>query len=137
VIGMADGFAQATGRPAFVSLHSAAGTGNAMGGLANARNSHSPLVITAGQQVRAMIGVEALLTNVDGTVLPKPLVKWSHEPASAAEVPTRRIKRPGQPAGSGTRLSFHPLTTGLAQPTPVGALVRSARHMAGLPEPTA
>jgi benzoylformate decarboxylase len=47
-----------------------------MGGLANARNSHSPLVITAGQHVRAMIGVEALLTKVDATVLPKPLVKW-------------------------------------------------------------
>src|ERR1700722_11834985 len=30
-IGMADGFAQATGRPALVNLHAAAGTGNAMG----------------------------------------------------------------------------------------------------------
>jgi benzoylformate decarboxylase len=39
VIGMAGGFEQATGRPAFVSLHSAAGTGNAMDGLASARSS--------------------------------------------------------------------------------------------------
>lgn len=30
-IGMADGFALATGRPALVNLHAAAGTGNAMG----------------------------------------------------------------------------------------------------------
>jgi benzoylformate decarboxylase len=30
-IGMANGFAQATGRPALVNLHAAAGTGNAMG----------------------------------------------------------------------------------------------------------
>ncbi|MGC5799643.1 benzoylformate decarboxylase [Sphingomonas sp. NFX23] len=87
VIGMADGFAQATGRPALVNLHSAAGTGNAMGGLANAWNSHSPLIVTAGQQTRPMMGVEPLLTNIDATTLPKPLVKWSHEPASAAEVP--------------------------------------------------
>lgn len=86
-IGMADGFAQATGQAAFVNLHSAAGTGNAMGGLANAWNSHSPLVVTAGQQTRAMIGVEAMLTNLDAASLPKPLVKWSHEPASAQEVP--------------------------------------------------
>lgn len=87
VVGIADGYAQATGIPAFVNLHSAAGTGNGMGALSNAWNSHSPLIITAGQQTRAMIGVEALLTNVDATSLPRPLVKWSYEPASAQEVP--------------------------------------------------
>jgi len=36
VVGMADGYAQATGRPAFVNLHTAPGVGNAMGGLFNA-----------------------------------------------------------------------------------------------------
>lgn len=87
VVGMADGYAQALGQPAFVNLHSAAGTGNAMGALSNAWNSHTPLVITSGQQTRQMMGVEALLTNIEATTLPKPLVKWSHEPASAAEVP--------------------------------------------------
>ena len=87
VVGIADGYAQATGQPAFVNLHSAAGTGNAMGALSNAWNSHTPLVITSGQQTRAMMGVEALLTNIEATQLPKPLVKWSHEPASAQEVP--------------------------------------------------
>lgn len=87
VVGIADGYAQASRKPAFINLHSAAGTGNAMGALSNAWNSHSPLIVTAGQQTRAMIGVEALLTNVDATNLPRPLVKWSYEPASAAEVP--------------------------------------------------
>lgn len=87
VVGIADGFAQASGTPGFVNLHSAAGTGNAMGALSNAWNSHSPLIITAGQQTRAMVGVEALLTNVDAANLPRPLVKWSYEPASAQEVP--------------------------------------------------
>ena len=33
-VGMADGFAQSTGKPALVNLHSAAGTGNGMGALA-------------------------------------------------------------------------------------------------------
>lgn len=60
-IGMADGYAQATGRTAFVNLHSAAGTGNAMGGFAKAWNAHTPLVVTAGQQVRAMMGIRAAL----------------------------------------------------------------------------
>ncbi|HWJ73312.1 MAG TPA: benzoylformate decarboxylase [Kaistia sp.] len=86
-IGIADGYAQATGRTALVNLHSAAGTGNAMGGLANAWNSHSPLIVTAGQQTRAMIGIEPLLTNLDATMLPKPLAKWSYEPARAEDVP--------------------------------------------------
>ncbi|WP_321883911.1 benzoylformate decarboxylase [Burkholderia cepacia] len=87
VVGMADGYAQATGRPGFINLHSAAGTGNAMGALANAWNSHTPLVVTAGQQVRAMVGVEALLANVDATTLPRPLVKWSCEPSCSQDVP--------------------------------------------------
>ena len=63
-MGMADGYAQATGKPALVNLHSAAGTGNGMGALANAWNSHTPLIVTAGQQARAMVSVEALLTNL-------------------------------------------------------------------------
>jgi thiamine pyrophosphate-dependent acetolactate synthase large subunit-like protein len=37
--GMADGYAQATGRPALVNLHAAAGRGNAMG---NLKCSHEP-----------------------------------------------------------------------------------------------
>ncbi|SAK79424.1 benzoylformate decarboxylase [Caballeronia fortuita] len=101
VVGMADGYAQATGRPGFVNLHSAAGTGNAMGALTNAWNSHTPLVVTAGQQVRAMIGVEALLANVDSASLPRPLVKWSCEPACAQDVPlalSRAIHTAAAPA---------------------------------------
>jgi benzoylformate decarboxylase len=43
--------------------------------------------MTAGQQTRAMIGVEALLTNLDATQLPRPLVKWSQEPSIAQDVP--------------------------------------------------
>jgi benzoylformate decarboxylase len=86
-VGIADGFAQASGRAALVNLHAAAGTGNAMGALANACAAHSPLIITAGQQVRSTIGLEPLLTNVDAGQLPRPLVKWSYEPASAQDVP--------------------------------------------------
>lgn len=87
VLGMADGFAQASGLTTFVNLHAAAGTGNAMGALANAMSSHTPLVVTAGQQVRETMGVEPLLTNVAASTLPLPLVKWSYEPASASDVP--------------------------------------------------
>ena len=36
-----------------------------MGALANAWNTHTPLIVTAGQQTRVMVGVEALLTRAD------------------------------------------------------------------------
>lgn len=87
VLGMADGYSQATGRPVLVNLHSAAGLGNAMGMLVNATISHTPLVVMAGQQTRAMIALEAQLTNVDAMQLPRPLVKWSVEPPRPQDVP--------------------------------------------------
>lgn len=87
VVGMADGFAQASGEPAFVNLHAASGTGNAMGALTNAFYSRTPLVVTAGQQVRETIGMHSFLSNVDAAQLTQPLTKWSCEPASASDVP--------------------------------------------------
>lgn len=87
VVGMADGYAQASGRVAHANLHTAPGVGNAMGAIFNAQANHSPLLITAGQQTRAQMTLQANLTNRDATRLPHPLVKWSHEPARAEDVP--------------------------------------------------
>ena len=87
VVGMADGYAQASGRPTLVNLHTAPGVGNAMGAIFNAQANKSPLVITAGQQVRAMITLQANLTNRDAIRIPHPLVKWSYEPPRAEDVP--------------------------------------------------
>src|SRR5215213_9520382 len=67
VVGMADGFAQASGRPAFVNLHTAPGVGNAMGAIFNAQANKAPLVITAGQQVRAQVSMRANLTHQEAT----------------------------------------------------------------------
>ncbi|HYB24796.1 MAG TPA: benzoylformate decarboxylase [Solirubrobacteraceae bacterium] len=87
VVGMADGFAQASARTAHVNLHTAPGVGNAVGGLFNAQANKAPLLITAGQQVRPHITMEANLTNRDAILAPQPYVKWSHEPARAQDVP--------------------------------------------------
>jgi benzoylformate decarboxylase len=87
VVGMADGFAQASGRATHVNLHTAPGVGNAVGGISNALANKSPLLITAGQQVRAQVTMEANLTNRDAVVGPQPYVKWSHEPPRAQDVP--------------------------------------------------
>lgn len=87
VVGIADGYAQACGRPTLVNLHTAPGVGNAVGGIFNAQANKAPLVITAGQQVRPQITIEANLTNRDATYGPQPYVKWSHEPPRAQDVP--------------------------------------------------
>ncbi|GER90584.1 benzoylformate decarboxylase [Dictyobacter vulcani] len=87
VVAMADGYAQASGRAAFVNLHTAPGVGNAMGSIVTAFHQRTPLVITAGQQVRAMMALEPLLFSQEATELPKPYVKWSYEPARAQDVP--------------------------------------------------
>jgi benzoylformate decarboxylase len=87
VVGMADGFAQASGRTTVVNLHTAPGVGNAMGAIFNAQANHSPLLVTAGQQTRAQITLQANLTNRDAIRMPHPLVKWAHEPTRAQDVP--------------------------------------------------
>src|SRR3954469_20613504 len=87
VVGMADGYAQSSGRPTLVNLHTAPGVGNAMGAIFNAQANKAPLVITAGQQVRALMTLQANLTNRDATRMPHPLVKWSYEPPRAQDVP--------------------------------------------------
>ena len=87
VVAMADGFAQATNKPAFVNLHTSAGTGNAMGTLITAFLNKTPLIVTAGQQTRKMIICDPFLTNRDETTLPKPWVKWAYQPVRAEDVP--------------------------------------------------
>ena len=87
MVGMADGYAQASGQTTVVNLHTAPGVGNAMGAIFNAQANHSPLLITAGQQARAQITLQANLTNRDATRMPHPLVKWSYEPPRAEDVP--------------------------------------------------
>ena len=87
VVAMADGFAQATGNAAFINLHSAAGVGHGLGSIFTAWRNHTPLVITAGQQTRAMFPTDPYLFASDAAEFPKPYVKWSIEPARGADVP--------------------------------------------------
>lgn len=87
VVAMADGYAQATGNAAFVNLHSAAGLGNGLGNLFTAYRNQAPLVVTAGQQARSLLLNHPYLFAESATEFPKPYVKWSCEPATAADVP--------------------------------------------------
>ena len=87
VVGMADGYAQATRGAAIVNLHSAAGVGHAMAAIFTAFRNRTPLVITAGQQARSILPTEPFLYSMQAAELPKPYVKWSVEPARAEDVP--------------------------------------------------
>ena len=85
-LGMAEGFAQGSGRAALVNLHTGPGLGNAMGNVITAWHNRTPLIVTAGQQDRRHSALEPLLTG--GLVeLAKPYVKRSFEPVRAADVP--------------------------------------------------
>jgi benzoylformate decarboxylase len=92
VVGMADGFAQATRNPAVCVLHTAAGTGNGMGNIISAFLNKTPLIIIAGQQTRQMLLGDPYLTNREATKLPEPWVKWSYQPARAEDVPAALVR---------------------------------------------
>jgi benzoylformate decarboxylase len=87
VVAMADGFAQGSNGAALVNLHSAVGVGHALGSIFTAYKNQTPLVITAGQQARSILPFEPFLFSEQAAQLPKPYVKWSIEPARAADVP--------------------------------------------------
>jgi benzoylformate decarboxylase len=92
VVGMADGYAQATRGAALVNLHSAAGVGHAMGNIFTAFKNQTPLIVTAGQQARSILPFDPFLSATQATDLPRPYVKWACEPARAEDVPLALLR---------------------------------------------
>ena len=82
---MADAYAQASGRVGVVNLHVGPGLGNGLGGLYNAWEGGTPLLLTAGQQDNRMRLREPLLGH-DLVAMAAPLTKWSVEVTSADEM---------------------------------------------------
>ena len=85
-VGVADGYARASGRPAFVQLHITPGLGNAMGMLYNSYRTGTPLVIYAGQHPQRGASQDPILTG-DLVRLAGPLTKWAVETQDAQELP--------------------------------------------------
>jgi benzoylformate decarboxylase len=90
-MGMADGYAQASGQCAVVNLHAAPGLGNAMGMLYDAQKAGSPILVTAGQHEQRFNFTEPLLM-ADLPTLARPFVKWSDEVRRLEDLP-RAIHR--------------------------------------------
>ena len=135
VLAMADGYAQATRRPALVNLHTVAGVGHAMGNLICAFYNKTPLIVTAGQQTREMLLLEPYLANIQAVDTPRPWVKWSYEPVRPADVPAafmRAYAAAVQPPAGPVFLSL-PMDD-FDKPAPGSADVRTQSQRVG-PDP--
>jgi len=87
VVGIASGYALATGTPAFVNLHTAPGLGHAGNAIAAARDSRAPLVVVVGQQDRAQVALSPFLAGRDLELLGGSYPVWSCTPARAQDLP--------------------------------------------------
>lgn len=85
-VGMAYGYAQATGEPAVVNLHITPGVANGLGNIFNAYRARAPLVVTAGQVDRRMVLQDPSLWS-DLARVAAPFTKWSYEVKTGADVP--------------------------------------------------
>jgi benzoylformate decarboxylase len=85
-VSMADGYAQASGKTAFVNLHTAGGLGHGMGAIMNAKIARVPMIITAGQQdLRHFLADPLLAADLVG--MAAPVAKWCFEPNSLDDLP--------------------------------------------------
>src|SRR5258707_3859986 len=91
LMGMADGYAQASGKLTVVNLHVAPGLGNGLGMLYDAQKAGSPILVTAGQHEQRFNFTEPLLW-ADLPTIARPFVKWSEEVRRLEDLP-RAIHR--------------------------------------------
>ncbi|HEY2182150.1 MAG TPA: thiamine pyrophosphate-binding protein, partial [Solirubrobacteraceae bacterium] len=138
-VGMADGFAQASGNVTHVNLHTAPGVGNGVGAIFNARANRAALLVTAGQQARSLITMQANLTNRDAIEVPKPYVKYSYEPPRAVDVPfalAQAIYNATLPPAGPAFVSI-PMDDWLREIEPVDYETQIARGVSGRAQPAA
>lgn len=85
-VGIADGYARATGSPAFVNVHITVGLANALSLLYNAYKGGTPMVITAGQlDTRLLLHDATLWSDMAGTL--RNYTKWSAEVLHTQDLP--------------------------------------------------
>lgn len=85
-VGMAMGYAHATGKAGVVNLHVAPGLAHGLGNLYNAYKAGLPLVITAGQHHTEVLIQEPILAG-DLVEMAKPFCKWAYQVNRPEEFP--------------------------------------------------
>jgi benzoylformate decarboxylase len=99
VVGLADGYARATRKPALIQLHSGVGLGNGIGMLYQAMRGHAPLVVVVGEAGLAYDAMEAQMA-ADLVAMAEPVTKWATrvvDPNSTLRVLRRAFKTAGTP----------------------------------------
>ena len=76
VVCIADGYAQATQKPAVVQLHCSVGLGNAIGSLYHAKRRRSPLVVITGESGVAHDAMDAQMA-ADLVAMARPVTKYA------------------------------------------------------------
>ena len=107
-VGMADGYARATGRPAFANIHIAGGLANGISALYNAFRGGTPLVLTAGNSDTRMLMAEPVLSG-DLVEMTAQYTKWSAEVQHTSDIPMavrRAFKAAKTPPTGPVFLSF-------------------------------
>ena len=107
-VGMADGYARATGRPAFANIHIAGGLANGISALYNAFRGGTPLVLTAGNSDTRMSLADPVLSG-DLVEMTAQYTKWSAETLHASDIPMavrRAFKEAKTPPTGPVFLSF-------------------------------
>ena len=107
-VGMADGYARATGKPAFANIHIAGGLANGISALYNAYRGGTPLVLTAGNSDTRMLLSEPVLSG-DLVEMTQQFTKWSAEVPHAGNIPMavrRAFKEAKTPPVGPVFLSF-------------------------------
>ena len=107
-VGMADGYARATGQPAFANIHIAGGLANGISGLYNAFRGGTPLVLTAGNSDTRMLISEPVLSG-DLVEMTEQYTKWSVEVRHASDIPVairRAFKEAKTPPTGPVFISF-------------------------------
>ncbi len=107
-VGMADGYARATGKPAFANIHIAGGLANGISGLYNAYRGGTPMVLTAGNSDTRMYMSDPVLSG-DLVEMTSQYTKWSAEVLHASDLPVavrRAFKEAKTPPTGPVFLSF-------------------------------
>lgn len=107
-VGLADGYARATGRPAFANIHIAGGLANGISALYNAFRGGAPVVLSAGNSDTRMLLSEPTLSG-DLVQMTAQYTKWSHELHHPADIPgavRRAFREAATPPTGPTFLSF-------------------------------
>ena len=85
-VGMAEGYARATGKAGFLNLHTGPGVAAALPMLYNAQAAGVPLVVTAGQNHTRLLQYDPHLSG-DIVGMGKLYTKWSTEIVHAEDIP--------------------------------------------------